>query len=255
MNRPLEGRRVVVTRPEGEASELAAQLAELGAIPVLMPAVEIVPLQDTRELDACLLNLGAFDWIVLTSVNGVAAVQSRMEALQIPTDALGERKLAVIGPATAQALTDFCRPPDLVPDEFVSEGISEALQDVAGQRFLLARADLARKDLALNLRGRGAQVTEVAAYHIRPASSPPEQTRPDFIALTSSAGAGATLDRYEQAGRSQWLREAELVCIGPITADTVRSRGYSVAAIANPYTSAGLLQAIVELATKEPAHA
>lgn len=243
---------MLVTRPEGQAAEFAASLAALGAIPVLLPGIEIEPLDDTSELDHALETLESFDWVVLTSVNGVEAVRMRLEALAIGPGALAARKLAVIGPATAEALKRFCREPDLVPEVFVSEAIEEAIPSVEGQRFLLLRANLARKDLANRLKARGALVTEVDAYRIRPYSEPlDEEKAPDIVALTSSSGASSTIDRFERAGRAKWLREASIVCIGPVTSATVTARGYPVAATADPYTIPGLIEAIKGLASKE----
>lgn len=252
MTSALQGKRVLVTRPKGQAESFASKLQEVGAIPVLLPAIEIQPLEDTSDLDANLRRLEQFDWVIFTSVNGVAAVQDRLRAVGISPERLGGRKLAAIGPATAAALEELCRHPDLMPEEYVAEAIGHALGNVQGLRFLLARADIARPDLAELLKAGGAQVTEVAAYRIKSAAQSDfsSMARPDFITLTSSSAAKSTLERLVSGGKSDWLKESAIVCIGPITADTVRTMGYPVAATAAEYTTEGLVRKLEELAAK-----
>ncbi len=246
--RPLEGKRVLVTRPRGQASQLGDKLAELGAIPVQLPAIEIAPPLDYTEFDSALRNIKTFDWVVFTSVNGVKAVTARMDHLKFSRDALSSRKIAVIGPSTADALALAFRAPDMVPHEYVSEALADTLGDVSGLSFVLLRADIARKDLAIELRRKGAKVTEIAVYRIvseettRLADTEP---RPDYITLTSSASALATLAKLREAGHEEWLRKVPIACIGPITAKTVRDLGYKVAVGADEYTIPGLVEAIV----------
>ncbi len=248
MSHVLAGKRILITRPRGQASKLADLVAAEGAIPVFLPAIEIAPVQDWTAVDEALKGLADFDWVVLTSVNGVAAVRGRMDVLGIEPQALASRKLAVIGPATAIALKEAFREPDLVPQEFVAEALGGALSEVDGQNFLLLRADLARKNLAADLRNRGAKVTEVAVYRIVTAAGSPlaaDGPRPDYITLTSSASARATQCKLKEAGVEDWMRQAPIACIGPITAQTVRELGYPVAVGADEYTISGLVKAIV----------
>ena len=248
MKDPLKGKKILVTRPREQAKTFADKLSELGAEPILLPAIDIAPLTNSFELDNALLKLDRFDWIVFTSVNGVDAVRSRMAALRVSSEKLAARRLAAIGPATADALTAFCRKPDVVPDEYVAEAIARHIPDVAGKKFLLARADIARPDLAILLRERGADVTEIAAYRIVLAGRKELDERPDFITLTSSSAAKATLEGLDQ---EKWLRDTPLVCIGPVTAATVRDMGYDVAATAQDYTTDGIIKALVSLVEGE----
>jgi uroporphyrinogen-III synthase len=121
---------------------------------------------------------------------------------------------------------------------------------------LLARADIARKDLAHALRARGAEVVEVDAYRIvsaRPKKGTIE--RPDYITVTSSSAVRGTLELLAQQGLESWLREIPIVCIGPITEATVRELGYTPAATATEYTISGLIQALETLAQGDLLHA
>jgi uroporphyrinogen-III synthase len=248
---PLEGRTILVTRPKHQASELADPLRALGAEILFLPAIEIAPPLDFQPLDQALINLREFDWVVLTSANGVEAVRSRMQDLGIPKEHLMSRQIAVIGPATGAAMGAAFRAPDVTPDEYVSEAIAEAitekLSDISGKSFLLLRADIARRDLATILSERGAKVHEVAAYRIvKPLDQGIElpDHAPDAILLTSSAAVRGTQNALRLRKREDWMGKAALGCIGPITAETVRDLGYHPAAIALEYTIPGLVAAI-----------
>jgi uroporphyrinogen-III synthase len=252
MSLPLAGLSILVTRPAGQAAGLSEPLTTLGALVFALPAIAIAPPVDFAPFDEALRNLAAYDWVVLTSVNGVAAVRYRMEELGISPERLNERKIAVTGPATGDAVRSAFREPDLMPEEYVSESIAQALGDVRGLRILLARADIARKDLGTILRVGGARVDEVAAYQI---VAPKDEMylpddRPDIITLTSSSAVHGTRQALAQRNKEHWMHESRLACIGPITAATVRELGYKVSLVAREFTIAGLVEAIVSDATE-----
>lgn len=257
MSGALAGKCVLVTRPKHQAEAAIRELEALGATVFAVPAIEIQPPESFEPLDGALRMLESYDWVVLTSVNGVRATAARMEELGISPSSLEGRKLAAIGPATAAEMERFFRAPDLVPAEYVSEAIAEAMPDIEDQRFLLARADIARRDLAHLLRERGAVVDEVCAYRIVPSDGMVDlpSKRPDFITLTSAASARATYDLLKSKGLGDWMVQSRLVTIGPITSATVRDLGFEVAAEAEEFTVPGMIRAIIEDAQKEPAHA
>jgi uroporphyrinogen-III synthase len=257
--RPLAGKRVLVTRPRAQAADLLRALGAMGADVALLPAIEIAPTTDLDSLDRAVASLQSYDWVVLTSVNGVRAVADRSRALEVALPAGPPPRLAVIGPATAGAAAELWREPDLMPDEYVSERMAEGMGDVAGKRVLLARADIARRELAEELNRQGAQVEEVEAYRIVPSTEEPDarvwERAPDFVTLTSSSAARATVERLQEQGVGDWLERAKIVCIGPITAATVRELGYEVAAEAGRYTVPGLLEALRDCAAPSGAKA
>lgn len=258
MNTPLLGIRVMVTRPASQAEGTLGRLRELGAETISFPAIQIEPPLDSAQLNRALGSLTEFDWVVFTSANGVRSTTAAMRALGVPWEALSARKIAVIGPATSQALTESLRAPDVMPAQFVSEAISDSIADVTGSRFLLLRADNARPNLADDLRARGAIVDEVAAYRVvrsQAGSRLDESAAPDYIALTSAAATEHTLGRLTEAGLESWMRTASLVCIGPVTAAKVRELGLTADLVAREYTSDGLIDAIVDHVTQAVAHA
>jgi uroporphyrinogen-III synthase len=246
----LAGKRVLITRPLDQAGEFAAALRAAGARPVLFPVIEIAPLEDTSALDIALAGLDGYDWLVLTSVNGVEAVWERLAALGIegipPTV-----RLAAIGPQTCASLAARGAAPHFVPDEYVAEAILPGLGDLRGRRVLLPRADLARPDLALAIHAAGGVADEIAAYRTLPAQADPQglaalREGMEVVTFTSSS----TVRNFAALARSAGLDPLDLpgsplfACIGPITAGTARSEGFPVGLVADEYTTAGLIRAL-----------
>jgi uroporphyrinogen III methyltransferase/synthase len=257
--RPLFGKRVLVTRPRGQSHDLVRRLEELGAAPVVLPAVEIRELTDWSAVDRVLGELTKYQWLVFTSANGVRALLNRLKVVGRDLRALGGIQLAAIGPATAEALRDFHLEPDLVPPkDFQSEALAEALRGrVAGQRVLLARADRGRDVLRQEL-AAVAQVDQVAVYSQVDAVDASSEVfdclrrgEIDYVTLTSSNIARALLKALDEPCRARITAgEAKLVTISPVTSAAVAEFGLPVAAEAREYTSAGLVQALVELASR-----
>jgi uroporphyrinogen-III synthase len=240
----LAGKRILVTRPRAQAAELCDKLAALGAEPIAFPAIEVKPLEDYAALDWAIARLAQYQWVIFTSVNGVAAFWERLTLAGQGAPALAQIKVAAIGPATAHALDKRGVTARFIPDEYVAEAIVEGIGDVRGQQILLPRADIAREALAAALRERGAQVEEIAAYRTLPAEPDQaglEQLRRgvDAITFTSSSTARnfAALAGSETGG-------AAIACIGPITAQTVRELGLPVDVMAAEYTMDGLVAAL-----------
>ncbi len=258
---PLLGQRVLVTRPAHQSVNFTIALRALGADPISFPTIEIVPVKDTRPLDEAIQRISTpplppplkgrakvgYDWLVLTSANGVAAFWERLASAGLDSRCLAAVRIAAIGPATAGALRQRSIIPDLVPEVYTAEGVLAAfdqLGSVARQRFLLARADIARRALAEGLVERGAQVDEIASYHTVPVSGGSPPPAADIVTFTSSS----TVQGYANclAGRppAEALRNSRVVCIGPITAATARELGVPVSAMAEEYTIEGLLAAL-----------
>jgi uroporphyrinogen III methyltransferase/synthase len=252
---PLFGQRIVVTRPAAEAGRAAAMLEALGAEVLLAPTVEIRPIADPGPLDAAISRLGEYDWIVFTSGNGVRFFLERVLHHGLDLRALGQLKLAAIGPGTAQVLAAHHLRADLLPDSFRSEALVEALtRQAAGRKILLARADRGRALLKDDL-AKVAEVDQVAVYQNADADSLPpdlldriESGTLDWITLTSSAIAARLHSLLpaaarEKVGHGQQIRLASL---SPVTSETVTRLGWTVSVEASVYTWDGLVQAIVE---------
>jgi uroporphyrinogen III methyltransferase/synthase len=254
-SRPLLGKRVLVTRPRRQAADMVRRLEDLGAVVSLLPAVEVREPADWGPVDRALADLGRYQWLVFTSVNGVDALVGRLRQTGRDLRALGPLRLAVIGPATADALRRYHLEPDLVPAVYDSEGLAAALKErAAGQRVLLARADRGREVLRQQL-ASVALVEQVAVYSQVDAveltgegAEALRQGQIDYVTLTSSNIARALL-RALDAPALEFIRAGtvQLVTISPVTSAAVREFGLPVAAEAREYTSEGVVAALLAL--------
>jgi uroporphyrinogen-III synthase len=256
IDRPLQGKRIAITRPGPQARNLIDRLNALGAIAVATPTIAIAPPADYAPLDYAITRLADYNWIIATSANGVQALCDRMATLGVNGEALHGRKIGAIGPATAQAFAEQGITPDFIPSTYVAEGILEEIGDVAEQRILLPRADIAREVLAAGLRERGALVNEIAAYRTVPGDGIVHLARLlrdqalDAITFTSSSTVRYLIEGLAAQGLNQTdtrdlLQHIDIICIGPITTSTANEEGLRVSAVAHEYTSDGLVAALV----------
>jgi len=247
----LAGRRVVVTRAPHQAAEVVDLLGEQGAKALHYPCIDILPPEDTSELDTILREAadGAFDWLVLTSANTAWILGQRLKALDL---AFEGALVAAVGPKTAAAVwTELNLVVDLVAERHVAEELAEALQPVGGQRILLPQSAIARGVLAEALRKAGADVTVVTAYTTAPGqggNAVPQLLREgsvDAITFSSSSTVRYFLSRLEaEDGRRDDLKGVCLAAIGPITAETMREHDLPVSVQAAEFTLLGLVKAL-----------
>jgi uroporphyrinogen-III synthase len=197
---PLSGIRVLVGRARHQAGALSAELRRRGAEVIEVPFIEIRKPRSFKALDDALKNLGTYDWLILTSVNGVDAMWERISKLCVISNrkreghdsslerALSEAdksngaarlganarvstpegsrlRIAAIGPATKKAIEQRGWKVDIVPKEYIAESVVRSLKSkVKGKRVLLLRAKVARDVIPQELRKAGALVEVVEAY-------------------------------------------------------------------------------------------
>jgi uroporphyrinogen III methyltransferase/synthase len=251
--RPLLGRRIVVTRPRGQAGELARLFEEHGAEVVLFPTIAIGPPPDAEALDRAVRTVGSYDWCIFTSANGVRVFFERLAALRCDVRELAGVRLAAIGPETAGALERLMLRPAIVPAEYRAEGLLEAFAGVelAGRRVLLPRAAGARAVLPETLAARGAHVDEVIAY----AAVPPPDADVEGMRNALHAGAidvltftsSSTVERFvELIGADVLARGPRplVACIGPITAATAAALRLPADVQPDDYTASALAAAV-----------
>jgi len=273
----LSGVRVLVGRARHQAGVLSDEFRELGAQVVEIPFIEIRKPRSFKPLDSALRNLNTYDWLILTSVNGVEAMWERMEKLHlIITNREGHEftraarresgraalvagavRIAAIGPATKKAIEQRGLKVDVVPQEYVAESVVRSMRKkVKGKRVLLVRAKVARDVIPRELRKAGAQVDVVEAYEtVVPESSRKRlqaalkdpRKRPDVVTFTSSS----TVKNFiALLGRKRNLDGILMSSIGPVTSATLREFGMKPHIAAKEFTIPGLVAAIVEAMTK-----
>ncbi|MGB9203667.1 MAG: uroporphyrinogen-III synthase [Terriglobales bacterium] len=263
---PLAGTRILVGRARHQASSLSAGLRSLGAAVIEIPFIEIRQPQSYRPLDDALKNIRNYDWLILTSANGVEAMWQRLRKLRITRRALKHLQIAAIGPATKKAIVKHGLKVTMVPEEYVAESVVKGLRDkVNGKRVVLIRAKVARDVIPEELRAAGAEVDVVEAYEtVVPEKSRARlralmktaSRRPHIVTFTSSSSArnfAELLGKGETGSLGVGsLKHVQFASIGPVTSATLQELQMPAAIEAREFTMGGLIRAIVLARYAEP---
>ncbi|HYU47217.1 MAG TPA: uroporphyrinogen-III synthase [Terriglobales bacterium] len=258
---PLAGTRILVGRARHQAGSLSAGLRGLGASVIEIPFIEIRKPSTFQPLDNALKNLKAYDWLILTSVNGVEAMWNRLRKLRIVHKNLKHFQIAAIGPATKKAIVKHGLKVKMVPEEYVAESVVKGLRDkVNGKRVLLVRAKVARDVIPDELRAAGAFVDVVEAYEtVAPEKSRAglrslmknAKRRPHVVTFTSSSTARNFAELLGNT-RARSLKKVRFASIGPVTSATLRELELPPTIEAREFTMGGLIRAIVLARYAEP---
>jgi uroporphyrinogen III methyltransferase/synthase len=258
---PLSGRRIAVTRAAHQATALVERLDALGAETIVCPAIAIEAPEHFQEFDRALRQVQSYDWILFTSANGATALFTRLEQLGIDRRIVQQCQIGAVGSTTASALAAYDIVPTVVPSRAVGRVLADELGSVAGQRILLPRAHIARSDLPLMLRQHGAIVDDIVAYRTVPGPGihtlveRVHDKNVDAITFASSSAArnfmaGArAFDRDDPTWIDRiWSASSRpaIVCIGPVTAATVREINMPVDAVAEEHDVGGLVSALIK---------
>ena len=253
--RPLFGKRIVVTRAREQASALVERLEALGAECLEIPTIQIVPPEDWAPLDTALAELEAYQWVVFTSVNGVKYFFQRLFEKGGDVRRLRNARIAVIGPATRDTLLEYGIRADILPDSYRAESVVAAFHSevMAGSRVLLPRAMEARSVLPEELAKMGARVDDVCTYRTRLAPDGADTLRDalekaevDMVTFTSSSTAVNFKALLPEDKMADLMKPVTVASIGPITTETAQSLGFTVALTAEDYTIPGLCDAILK---------
>ena len=235
--RPLFGKRILVTRACEQAGALSRLLRRAGAEPLECPLIKIEPLPPPDDL---LARLRHADWLLFTSANGLPHLLRQVTALGGDIRALGSAKIAAIGPATADSLRDVRLRVDFLPERFIDESLTDGLPDPCGKHVLIARAETARDALPDQLTRRGALVDIVPVYRtVAGEGTLPDLSNIDVVTFTSSSTVEHFCTRF--AGE---ITGPHIACLGPITAASAREHGLHVDIVAEEYTISGLVAAL-----------
>ncbi|MDY7032035.1 MAG: uroporphyrinogen-III C-methyltransferase [Thermodesulfobacteriota bacterium] len=253
--KPLFGKKIIVTRARSQASELSHLLREYGADPIEFPTIEILPPESFDALDEAIDHLERYDWLILTSVNGVKYFLERLRNRERDIRDLKGIKICTIGPRTADELEKLGIMIDFVPEEYRAESIIEGLKErgIRGKKILLPRAEEAREVLPEEIRNSGGRVDVVTAYRtVRPLERRDtvkklfQEGSIHVITFTSSSTVKNFVEMFEKQEILPLLKKVTTASIGPITAETAASLGIKTHIMPQEYTIPALTEAIVE---------
>ncbi len=256
--RPLFGKRIMVTRTREQASELVSMLEELGAEVLERATISIEPPKTWELLDNEIAAIDKYDWLLFTSLNSVEYFFARLNQKGLDARVLHGAKVGAVGRATAEAIQKYGIKADLVPEKFTAEGLAESLLSlgIEGKKILLPRALKAREVLPVSLEKGGAKVTIVPVYrNVRP-SGYEEQLRGEFTentvdAITFTSSSTVTnflhmLNEDDPDKLADILKDTAIASIGPITSKTIEKNGLTVDVQPETYTIKALVDRIVE---------
>jgi uroporphyrinogen III methyltransferase / synthase len=258
--RPLHGRRVLITRARHQVDPFRRELVDMGASVVEIPTLEILPMPLDERVGKALSRLDSTALVIFASANAVHIFFQMLLASGRDARALHNSKLCAIGQETGESLESHGLRPELVTSEYTAEGLAKALEgwEMDGMRVLVPRAEVARDALPSLLAKRGAEVEILPVYR---AMCPPQagdallrlfnNEGVDVITFTSSSTVYNFVRAFPEDRLPAILADAEVACMGPVTADTARKLGLPVAIVAREYTTHGLVQAIAEASARK----
>ena len=254
-NRPLFGKRIVVTRTREQAGELSKALADLGADVIELPTIRIEHPEDKIGFAEMVTHAHEYDWLVFTSPNGVERFFDAFFATYPDARSLGNPRIAVIGEGTAKKVREYRFAVDLIPERFVAEGLIDAFKkdSVENLTMLWIKAAESRDVIYDGLTKLGAIVDECIAYRTVPETEDPTGAKArlaedgaDLITFTS----GSTVDHFFDLGLD-WPEGCVAGSIGPVTSANLRKKGQAPAFEANPHDIPGLVAATVRYFKKK----
>lgn len=248
-NRPLFGKRIVVTRTRHQAGGLTKQLSQLGADVIELPTIKITQPTNLMEFGELVQDCYTYDWIIFSSPNGVDAFFTMFYKLYSDARSIGGAKIACIGPGTAEKVKEYHLAVDLMPDKYVAEGLVEKFrkdESIEHLKVLWVRAEEAREVIARDLSKMGAIVDEALAYRTVPEREDNQSAiarmtdeGADMITFTSSS----TVECFFALGL-ELPKGIKIASIGPVTSDAIRARGLKIDIEAKEHSIPGLVKAI-----------
>ncbi len=259
-NKPLFGKTVVSTRDKNYSSEIESILNQNGANVINFPTIEIKPIKNNKKLAKSIKDFDEYNFVIFTSVNGVKYLFENLKNLKKDSRIFGNKKIITIGEKTAAELKRYGLESDYTPDEYIAEGVIELCKKIGvkNKKVLIPRAKVAREILPQKLKELGAKVDVVATYE----TILPKHKKKDIdeiinklkkgeINIVTFTSSSTARNFFELIGKRKTIyTKTRFACIGPITADTVKSFGFKSDIVAEKYTIEGLAQGIIDFYTK-----
>lgn len=234
---PLFGKRIMITRSRNQVGDLRGMLMGLGAEVLVAPAIEIADPPDWAPVDAAIVALDRFDWLVFASGNAIERFVKRVRMLHGNLNGLSHVRVAVVGRKSAERVQSYGLRVDLCPRQHTAAGLVEQLAgvDLSGLNVLIPRAEKGRRTIPDALRAQGARVREVVVYRtVKPPGISQQvvgrlkRREVDMIVFSSPSAALNCVEFFKQFGISELTRAVPAACIGPTTAETARNLGFAV---------------------------
>jgi uroporphyrinogen III methyltransferase/synthase len=257
--RPLFGKRIVVTRSPEQARELIDALEVRGAQALQAPTFLVAPPEDPEAIDRAAASIDDYQWVVFEAAGAVTRFLAALTRGPRDLRALGRVQVCAIGASTADRLVAAGIRPDVVAPESGLDGLGEAItarSAVTGERVLIVRPEHLRDPVGEELTRRGARVTDLVAYRTAPPSpdAPGAQelyrllleSQIDAVTFTSPTAVRrfAVLIGEEQA--ADLLNTTVVAAIGPVTAAAAAALGVRSPIVAETYTVEGLVARLVD---------
>ena len=258
--KPLFGRRIIVTRARSQASEFSSLLREYGAEPIEFPTIDVKPPKSFDAMDEAIDNLERYNWLILTSVNGVRFFFERLKVKGRDIRDLKGIRICAIGPRTAEEIGRAGIKIDFVPEEYKAEAVLEGLKKIGieGKNILLPRAEEAREVLPEEIRNSGGNIDVVPAYkNVKPLEDREPIKRLlkegaiNVITFTSSSTVKNFVEMFDRDELPSLIKGTTIASIGPITAETAKKLGIKTDIMPESYTIPGLTEAIVDYFLKK----
>ena len=252
-NKPLLGKNIVITREKSHASETINKIEELGGNVISFPTIKIEEISPNEELDKSIRNITNYSYLIFTSVNGVNIFFQRFFQLGMDIRTLVNIKIAAVGPKTAAAIGKYGINPDIVPNQFVAEGLIDELSEVLSKEdnVLIPRAKIGRNELIDEL-SQIATINDLKIYHTVKDEENKEEIMDtlndldSYYLLFTSSSTFTNFSEILKEDVGPALEKGKIISIGPITTKTIEEAGYSVYKQAKEYTIDGILELLIK---------
>lgn len=253
----LAGKRVVLTRPEGEATAaLRAALEARGAAVLEIPLLEVEYTADTAALDDTWAAMGQFDWLLFTSANGVRGFFERFFESFNDIRGLGLARIACVGEATAAAVRALHLNVDFLPVEATAAGLArelDAAENLSSLRVLVVTGDKNTDALTRTLEEKSEAIVHTLAVYATmendagqlDATDAFRRQGADAILFASASAVDSFVAQAKRLALAKNAHHPKAVAIGPSTSDALREHGIPVAGVAAAPTPESFAEAVV----------
>lgn len=250
----LQNKRIIITRPEPENKILQKKLEQYGAKIYMLPTIKIVKnILDKKSQDV-IKNIEAFDWIIFTSVKGVDYFMQAVRKLNIDIEILANKKIAVVGPKTAEKIQEYNLRIDFMPTIYTTEQLGKELQEISGRKLLLARSNIASKQLVADLQHKGAFVTDIPIYKTISITTQDrvfeDLVQKGVISYITFTSPSTVIGFFERVTDPEIRKKSLLfpvISVGPVTTKTAEKNGFTHIITADTYTTDGMIKKLQEI--------